>query len=257
MASIFLSYRRGPGASEAAGRLHDRLASRYGEQNVFMDVDKLRPGTDFVDAISRAIGSSTVVLAVIDPQWAVDASGRNRIAEAGDYVRLEIGNALQRGVTVIPVLVLGAEIPPRDQLPPDLQPLAARQAVVLSHERFSTDILPLEVALNDLLSAPKGPEAGETAIPRTVPPKRTSYPEPSKATTILVLAVLGLALCGILSPFAWSMGRKELKAVDAGRRDPSSRGIANVGRILGIIGTLLLLLGVATIVAALGVGATV
>jgi len=153
MSSIFLSYRRGPGASETVGRLHDRLAAKYGKSNVFMDVDTVRPGSDFVSAVSQAIESSEVVLAVIDPQWAVDAAGRDRIAEAGDYVRLEIGTAVHRGVTVIPVLILGAEMPTPDRLPPDLQPLTSRQAVVLSHERFTTDVLPLELELDDLLGS--------------------------------------------------------------------------------------------------------
>ena len=94
IASIFLSYRRGREASEAAGRLHDRLASRFGSDAVFMDVDTVRPGADFVQAIGEAIDPRGAVLAIIDPGWAVDTSGRNRITEPGDYVRLEIATAL-------------------------------------------------------------------------------------------------------------------------------------------------------------------
>lgn len=66
------------------------------------------------------------------------------------------------------------------------------------------------------------------------------YPEPSQATTVLVLGILGLVLCGILAPFAWVMGNRELEAIDAGRRSPENRGTANAGRILGIIGTVIL-----------------
>lgn len=72
------------------------------------------------------------------------------------------------------------------------------------------------------------------------------YPEPSQATTVLVLGILGLVLCGILAPFAWVMGNREIQGIDAGRRNPENRGTANAGRILGIIGTVLL--GVAVIV---------
>lgn len=66
------------------------------------------------------------------------------------------------------------------------------------------------------------------------------YPEATQATTALVLGILGLVVCGILAPFAWNMGNKELAAIDAGRRPPENRGTANAGRILGIIGTVLL-----------------
>lgn len=75
-----------------------------------------------------------------------------------------------------------------------------------------------------------------------------TYPEASQATTVLILGILGLVLCGVLAPFAWSMGNKELAAIDAGRRPPNDRGTANAGRILGIIGTILLAIGLAFVV---------
>ena len=76
------------------------------------------------------------------------------------------------------------------------------------------------------------------------PTDPSRYPEASQATTILVLGILGIVVCGVLGPFAWSMGNKELAAIDAGRRPPENRGTANAGRILGIIGTVLLGLGI-------------
>jgi hypothetical protein len=66
------------------------------------------------------------------------------------------------------------------------------------------------------------------------------YPEQSQATTALVLGILGIVICQILAPFAWSMGNKEMQAIDAGRRPPENRGTANAARILGIVGTVLL-----------------
>lgn len=70
-----------------------------------------------------------------------------------------------------------------------------------------------------------------------------AYPEPSQATTALVLGIVGIVLCGILAPFAWVVGSKEVKAIDAGRRDPSNRGVATAGKILGIVGTVVLAVG--------------
>lgn len=52
MAQIFISYRRQE-TSHLAGRLYDRLADRFGEDRVFMDVDSIEPGLDFSDAINR------------------------------------------------------------------------------------------------------------------------------------------------------------------------------------------------------------
>ena len=66
------------------------------------------------------------------------------------------------------------------------------------------------------------------------------YPENSQAVLTLVLGILGLMFCGILAPFAWSLGNAELRGIDTGRRPPDNRGLANAGRILGIIGTVFL-----------------
>lgn len=68
------------------------------------------------------------------------------------------------------------------------------------------------------------------------------YTEQVNGTTILVLGILGLTCCGICAPIAWTMGNSALKAIDAGRANPSERGNVNIGRILGIIGTALIIL---------------
>lgn len=70
------------------------------------------------------------------------------------------------------------------------------------------------------------------------------YPEDSQATTILVLGILSLVVCQILGPIAWVMGNTEIAGIDAGRRPPQNRGTAQAGRILGIISTVLMIIGV-------------
>lgn len=70
------------------------------------------------------------------------------------------------------------------------------------------------------------------------------YQEDSQATTVLVLGILALVLCQILGPIAWVMGNNELAGIDAGLRPPQNRGTAQAGRILGIISTVLLIIGV-------------
>lgn len=76
--------------------------------------------------------------------------------------------------------------------------------------------------------------------PPQFPAESGAYPEASQATTILVLGILGIVICQFLAPVAWVMGSNELQAIDAGRRNPENRGTANAGRILGVIGTVLM-----------------
>ena len=79
----------------------------------------------------------------------------------------------------------------------------------------------------------------------TTPPQPpVRYPEASQATTALVLSILGLVLCWVLPPVAWVLANNELKGIADGRRDPNGQGMANAAKIMGIIGTVLLILGV-------------
>src|SRR6266516_14124 len=109
---IFLSYRRQEG-SDFAGRLADRLAGRFGEGQVFFDVDAIEPGVDFAEEISRAVAACQVLLAIIGLDWltTTDERGRRRLDDPDDIVRLEIEAALACGVRVIPILVEGAVMP--------------------------------------------------------------------------------------------------------------------------------------------------
>lgn len=82
-------------------------------------------------------------------------------------------------------------------------------------------------------------------------PETSSYPEPSQATTALVLGILGIIICCVpLGIFAWIMANNELEGIKAGRRNPEYEGTANASRILGIIGTAIF--GIVLIVVMLG-----
>lgn len=107
--AIFISYRRTDSEGEA-GRLFDDLVRAFGEDSVFMDVPDISPGLDFRQAIDDNVASCGVLLAVIGPQWvtATDRSGKRRIDDDSDFVRLEAASALARKIPVIPVLVYGA-----------------------------------------------------------------------------------------------------------------------------------------------------
>ena len=68
--------------------------------------------------------------------------------------------------------------------------------------------------------------------------------QPHRGGLILALGILGFILCQLLAPVAWVMGKGDLAAMDAGQMDPEGRGLTQAGYILGIIGTLLMIVGV-------------
>jgi TIR domain len=150
---VFISYRRQDSAAYA-GRLYDAMVARFGERNVFMDLD-LPPGVDFVERITEAVSACQVLIEVIGPTWATvkDDEGRIRIADPEDFVRLELEIALKRPeVTVIPVLVSGAQMPDRRDLPPELGAIARRNALELSDKRWRYDVGQLISTLEELLA---------------------------------------------------------------------------------------------------------
>ena len=63
-----------------------------------------------------------------------------------------------------------------------------------------------------------------------------------------MLAILGWTVCQIFSPFAWSMGASDLREMRAGRMDNSGYGMTQAGVVLGIIGTILLIVAAVFIV---------
>ena len=109
MSRVFISYRRAD-SEHIVGRIYDHLERTFGVKNVFKDVDSIPAGTDFRNQISNAVESCQVVIAVIGPGWlsAADATGRRRLDDPNDFVRLEIEAALSRKISLIPALV-GAE----------------------------------------------------------------------------------------------------------------------------------------------------
>ena len=151
---IFVSYRREE-SSYVAGRLSDRLIDRFGAEQVFIDVEAIEPGADFAEAISRAVDACVVLLAVIGPGWllAADERGERRLDDPDDLVRLEIGTALAREVRVIPVLVEGAVMPRRENLPEGLAGLARRNALRIRHESFRDDAGRLVSAIERVLAS--------------------------------------------------------------------------------------------------------
>ncbi|MDQ3979954.1 MAG: toll/interleukin-1 receptor domain-containing protein, partial [Actinomycetota bacterium] len=154
MSGVFISYRR-EDTAYIAGRLHDELAARFGDQQIFRDVDSMRPGTDFVTMIQDSVASSDALIVMIGDAWlgSADASGR-RIDNPEDWVHIEIAAALNRGILIVPVLVEHARMPSEEELPPALAGLSRRNAMELTDVRWDYDVNNLIGVLVDVVKGP-------------------------------------------------------------------------------------------------------
>lgn len=194
MDGIFISYRRSDSAGYA-GRLYDRLAQHFGPERVFMDVEGIEPGTDFVVAIERAVGSCRVLIVLIGDEWLTitDAQGKRRLDDPHDFIRLETGAALTRDIRVVPVLLDGAVMPDADALPDDLKALVRRHAVELTHKQWDATSGELIHTLEKILAPPGADDASgaraKSAAPATPIGQRTRWPLIVGALVLTGLAV--------------------------------------------------------------------
>jgi len=130
MDSIFLSYRRDDTA-EDAGHIYARLSERFGDEVVFLDVEDIELGEDFIDAIDNALRDAAYVLIAIGPRWLLltDETGRRRLDDPDDMVRYEIRTALGGRKRVVPMLIGGAKMPGASTLPDDIAALVRRNGI--------------------------------------------------------------------------------------------------------------------------------
>jgi TIR domain len=158
MSKVFISYRRDDAAGYAQA-IYGRLERHLRRDQIFMDVDTIEPGVDFVTRIKQAVSESDVVIALIGKRWMGELENAPpRIQDPHDFVHLEIATALSRDIRVIPVLVDNASMPRPDGLPSALQPLVRRHALELSNTRFRFDLERVSQAVQKELVPPRIPE---------------------------------------------------------------------------------------------------
>jgi hypothetical protein len=201
---IFISYRR-EDASGHAGRLYDRLSERFGKDRLFMDVDTLELGLDWVEAIEKAIGSAGALLAVIGRSWVrvEDEDGRRRLDDPNDFVRIEIAGALERNIRVIPVLVQGANMPTKEELPDPLKGLTRRSALELRDTSWEYGVTKLAGVLEQFFhqeEPEQEPKPEPEPEPPTPSPAPVSVPGPGRPGTTALVGLGGsiLLLVGLL-----------------------------------------------------------
>ena len=161
---VFISYRRLE-ASYLSGWLRDYFASRLGSDRVFLDIDAIRGGFEFMTVIRAAIAEAKVMLVLIGPHWATHPDGTSRLADPADPVRIEVEAAFARDLRVIPLLLDGAAMPTPAQLPPSMARLLDLHAVSLTREMFRERLDDLLQDIADVL-----PIMTELEPPDDVPP---------------------------------------------------------------------------------------
>jgi SIR2-like domain/TIR domain len=155
---IFINYRHGDTWGEAM-LLCDRLAARFGADNVFLDTRSLKPGMIWLEEIKSRLDAHCVMLALIGPQWMSSLRTREEASVAEpveDYVRMEIESALKRnsGIKVLPVLVGDAAPPSSDRLPRPLKPLMKIEVEQVRPKRFEEDLAHLISRIEKIAQEP-------------------------------------------------------------------------------------------------------
>jgi TIR domain len=148
---IFISYRRQDSGANAIG-ISQYLEHQFGRKNVFIDVD-MHAGAKFPTVLEQRLAECKVALILIGPEWlnARDEQGKPRLDDPDDWVRLEIAHALKRGITVIPIRVNGAPLPPKPSLPDDIKGLLDHQAASITLAGFRHEMAGL---VRDIRSIP-------------------------------------------------------------------------------------------------------
>jgi hypothetical protein len=161
---IFMSYRRGDTQWAARG-IYDRLVDRYGRQNVFRDLDAIPPGARFRDYVEKKISESDVLILLIGKAWAsyADETGRRRLEQPRDPVRLELETALRLGLPIIPVRVEGALMPTEGELVPSIIDLLEFNAAEVTDSRWEYDVDRLLWAINETVEGRLRPSAPNSA----------------------------------------------------------------------------------------------
>jgi uncharacterized protein YecT (DUF1311 family) len=205
LGKIFISYRRGddPGS---AGRLLDVLKATFEADQLFIDVDNIEPGLDFVQVIQERVAQSQILLAVIGKHWcdARGVDGSRRLDDPSDIVRVEIESALDQNKRVIPVLIGDIKMPTPEDLPQSLRPLIRRNAVQIRHERFRDDAARLTEALEQAL------RAHSNIANRTSPLFGTLLQNPRAVRFAIITLALALAVSTVAVLYFGPMARTAL-----------------------------------------------
>lgn len=173
------------------GRIFDRLSQEFGPDRVFMDIDSMPAGVDFHEHLQAILADCGALLVVIGKSWRSQRKGQPaRIMDPDDWVRIEVETALERGIPVVPLLIDGASLPNREQLPESLWPLLRRNALPVDsgrdfHAQLSRLVRDLTVQLD-----PGGAQPAQAASTPISQAPLTSPNWPAIGRWVLILTAI-------------------------------------------------------------------
>jgi formylglycine-generating enzyme required for sulfatase activity len=166
MTRIFISYRRAD-SQYVTDSIYEHMVKHFGAENVFLDVGSIPFGVDFRTYLREQIQQYDVILAIIGPKWAQIM--QERAHQANDFVRIEIENGLALNKLVIPVLVMGAEMPDFSPLPASIQDLQWRnKAEIRRQPHLPQDCEALARGILTILTPPPPTPADHANLVRQI-----------------------------------------------------------------------------------------
>lgn len=241
MPKIFISYRR-EDSQYQADRLYEALKQYVidPKRDIFIDVDNIPVGVDFVDHLESQVAQCDILLAIIGPGWLTAknaATGMRRLDDPKDFVRIEIAAALLRGIPVAPVLLDGTPFPAEYELPDDLKPLVRRNGADVRRVSFDVDVRRLIHGIGlGRVTHDQNPQStvGDTRIANAATSevasatgRMASAPQTHAAIPrIIVLAGVFLVLAGALlwlaNPGDWRRVTAQAPGVESSSRPPAT-----------------------------------
>lgn len=138
---IFVSYRRSDSGPIALA-LRPELELRLDGIPVFVDLNRINAATDFPEVLDDALKKAKVMLILIGADWTgLQPNGERRISDPSDWVSKEVKRGLDHpSGAVLPILLNGAQMPPRGSLPSSLHKLCDLQALPLRFTSWDADL---------------------------------------------------------------------------------------------------------------------
>ena len=204
--TIFINYRKDDSRWNSLA-LYNELQKYFDKEQLFKDFNTILPGSDFVLSIQSALEKCDILLVIIGADWLniIDETGKRRLDDPDDFVRLEVSTALSRNIQVIPVLMDNTPMPKASELPEDMRNLYRRQFVEIDNTRFEDDVRNLAEAIKKILPQEKENKNKEDDQQRQhfrhdeTDKKQPLLPRPSNNMVMAILAVIFCFPVGIVS----------------------------------------------------------
>ena len=138
--NIFINYRRND-TKIFATIIYEKILKHINNSNVFLDIDTIEPGENFINSIIKTIDKCQLMLSLIGPNWIKqDEKYGTNIKNPHDFVQLEIHEALKRNIKIIPILINDASMPKESDLPCELHSILKFSALSINEATLETDI---------------------------------------------------------------------------------------------------------------------